>query len=273
MKVAILVSFLLTVFPVSTFTQERSRHAGSIPVSREALRMRYEIQVMERVLEQAVHHGAQVTGQQVQSLMPMMLFAGSAQVRGFRLEGFGFFFDVEVPPIRRRLAWSLQQFDQLDLGISGALQSLRQHVESIPDPSRGDLEQALQRLEGRIRPLSKDAMRDVRAARPGAQRQELNNSADLMANVPSVKNPVEAYTNEIEYAVVEAMLNHSSSLGISSDEWVTVAIRDNESRLAPTDLEAVTTLMLRIQGGDLLAFQKSELTREEIKKRVEVRTF
>ena len=274
MKVAMLVGLVLMVTPAAALAQEGSRAThGAAPASQEGLRMRYEIRVMERVFEQAVQHGVQVMGQQVQSLIPMMLFTAPAQARGFRLENYGVFFDVEVPPIRRSMAWSFQTLDQLDLGVNSALQALRQHVESLGDPSRGDLEQALQRLEVQIRPTPVGAAPGVRAAGLGDRRRASSNPADRTAPARAARDPVEAYADEIRRAIIEAILNHSGPLGIGSEEWLTVAVRDNESWLAPSNLSTAVTLTLRIRGRDLAAFRAGELTREETRKRVEVREF
>ncbi len=62
---------------------------------------RYQIGVMENVLEQAVQHGADKTRDRMQALMPPaeMTLSTSARVRGFRQEGYGVFFDVEVPTL------------------------------------------------------------------------------------------------------------------------------------------------------------------------------
>src|SRR3972149_419513 len=61
---------------------------------------RYPIGMMERVLESAVEHGATVTRDRLQALIPAeMLLSENARARGFRLEGYGVFFDVIVPPL------------------------------------------------------------------------------------------------------------------------------------------------------------------------------
>ena len=274
MKAAMLVGLVVMVTPLVAVAEEQSTAThGASPVSQEGLRMRYEVRVMERVLEQAVQHGAQVVGQQLQSLIPMMLFTTPARARGFRLDGYGVFFDVEIPPIRRSMAWSFQTLDQLDLGVNSALQALRQHVQSLGNPSRGDLEQALQRLEVQIRPTSVGAALGARAAGIDDRRRAPGRSADGAAPIVAAKDPVEVYADEVKRAIIDAMLNHSRSLGIGSEEWLTVAARDNEAWLTPSDLSAALTMTLRIRGRDLAAFVDGELTREATSERVEVQEF
>ena len=106
---------------------------------------------MERVLEQAVEHGAQKIAFRMQALAPStVLFTGPARARGFRLEGYGLFFDVQAPTLRRSVTWSFRTLSQYRLGLGDALQALRQHVQSLGDPgARDSLEQALRSLECR----------------------------------------------------------------------------------------------------------------------------
>src|SRR5207244_3500061 len=59
---------------------------------------RYQIGQIERLLEGAVEHGATVIRDRLQAMMPAdMLLTENARARGFRLDGYGVFFDVEVP--------------------------------------------------------------------------------------------------------------------------------------------------------------------------------
>ena len=280
--VTMIVGLVLLAAPAVAVAQNQlpATRAAS-PASQEALRLRYEIRVMERVLEQAVQHGVQVVDQQMQSLIPMMLFTGPARARGFRLDEYGFFFDVEVPPIRRSMAWSFQILGQLDLGVSSAVQELRQHLRTVGDPSRGSLEQALRRLEMQIGPTpvpagsaaGSAAETDGRAAGPDTQGVGPRGSANRPAAAVVTADPVEVYASEVERAIMDAMLNHSNSLGIGSEEWLTVAARGSQGWLAPGDLFEAVAMTLRFRGRDLAAFWGGELTREEMRKRVEVQEF
>ena len=276
--VTMIVGLVLLAAPAVAVAQDQlpATRAAS-PVSQEVLRLRYEIRVMERVLEQAVQHGLQMVDQQMQSLIPMMLFMGPARARGFRLDGYGVFFDVEVPPIRRSMARSFQMLGQLDLGVSHALQELRQHLRTVGDPSRGSLEQALRRLEMQIGPTpvpaGSAAGSDVRAASRDSQGRGPGEPVNRPAVAAVTADPVEVYASEVERAIVNAMLNHSSSLEIGSEEWLTVAARDSQGWLAPSDLFEAVAMTLRLRGRDLAAFWGGELTREEMRKRVQVQGF
>jgi hypothetical protein len=70
---------------------------------------------MERVLEGAVEHGAANLRERLQAVAPdapaQLLILGNPRVRGFRLDGYGLFFDVEVPSLNGTLTWSLRTLD------------------------------------------------------------------------------------------------------------------------------------------------------------------
>src|SRR2546425_543423 len=113
---------------------------------------RYQIGVMERVLEGAVEHGASEMRSRWQAVMQTeMLILDNARVRGFRLEGYGVFFDVIVPSVEGTLAWSLRVLDQNDLGLTSALQALKAYVAAA---GNADLEQALKRIELQVGPAT-----------------------------------------------------------------------------------------------------------------------
>ena len=78
----------------------------------------------------------------------MLFIAGAARAKGFWLEGYGVFFDVDVPAMRRSVAW---QFRALDRGDRAAAAddpvAPPQPGTAVPDPqARREIEEALQRL-------------------------------------------------------------------------------------------------------------------------------
>ena len=242
----------------------------------EQKQSRYQIGVMERVLEGAVEHGATVTRDRLQAVLPaQMLLSENARVRGFRLEGYGVFFDVEVPSLAGTLAWSFRTLDQNDLGLESALKALQAHIEAAGDPN---LRQALERIELQVGPMTtvtrssvpanggQTANRSLSAEAPGAEAQQPSD--------PILNNPEEAFRSEIRQALMEAMLDHSAALAIGPDEWLTIAARRNEdrARLAPADSEA-QTFIIRATGADLTAYRAGRISREDAIKRIEVRVF
>ncbi len=62
MKAATLLTLVVIATPALAQSTDGSQ---SSVVSEELLRVRYQIGVMERVLEQAVQHGARMTGRQL----------------------------------------------------------------------------------------------------------------------------------------------------------------------------------------------------------------
>src|SRR5580704_18983870 len=120
-------------------------------VATEQKQSRYQIGVMERVLEGAVEHGVTMTRDRVQALLPaeMQFISENAVVRGFRLEGYGAFFDVVAPSFEGTLPWIVRTLDQNDLGLDSALKSLKAYVEAGGDVN---LQQALRRIELQVNP-------------------------------------------------------------------------------------------------------------------------
>src|SRR4029077_20673492 len=145
----------------------QSSAAGSQAALRAAAEQRYQIGQMERVLEGAVEHGLTITRDRVQALAQGpadLLVRGDPHAAGFRLEGYGLFFDVVVPSFETTLTWSLRTLDQNDLGLESALRTLQSHVKTDGDP---DLQQALKRLELQVGPavLARTSVQDDRGAR------------------------------------------------------------------------------------------------------------
>ena len=245
---------------------------------------RYEIAQMERVLEGAVEHGVANIRDRLQALGPTeLLISDNARARGFRLDGYGVFFDVVVPSLDTTVLWSIRTLDQNLLGLQSALRELETHVKQSGDVN---LEQALRRIELQVDPLlvarSATPATSVAGATPvGSGARNVNGSvAAATADVPQqaadpiLANPNEVYRAEVTRALMEALLDHSSSLGIGPTEWLTIAARRNDERprLAPADTDA-QTFFIRLKGSDLAAFLARQITREEALQRIEVRVF
>ena len=251
---------------------------------------RYEIAQMERVLEGAVEHGVANIRDRLQALGPTeLLISDNARARGFRLDAYGVFFDVVVPSLDTTVLWSIRTLDQNLLGLQSALRELETHVKQSGDVN---LEQALRRIELQVDPLlvarsatptaSVTGATTVTGATPvGSGARNVNGSvAAATADVPQqaadpiLANPNEVYRAEVTRALMEALLDHSSSLGIGPAEWLTIAARRNDERprLAPADTDA-QTFFIRLRGSDLAAFLARQITREEALQRIEVRVF
>ena len=243
---------------------------------------RYQIGVMERVLEEAVEHGAQLTRDRLQALLPADQMAGEpARVRGFRIESYGVFFDVEVPTLlyEATLPWMFRTLDQNDLGLASALKTLRAVVEKAGD---SNLEQALKRVELQVAPVtvSTDSPPASNApVRPDA-RMLTGSAASVTVSQTAAEPPADsilddpeaAYRVEVSDALMDAMLDHSSALSLAAAEWFHIAARRHEPQLGPTDTDA-RTVVIRVRGADLAQFLAGQISREEARKRMDVKVF
>jgi hypothetical protein len=218
----------------------------------EQVRQRQRISLMEGVLERAVANGADNLLRQVKHVMPdVPMLTGAPEVRGFRLDGYGVFFDVEVPALRLPLAWTLRYVvDGNRLAVNAALAQLRAMVLEQPAQERERLETLVRQMEERNLPTS---------------------VSSTQVDPDVVRDPNEAYTRAVKEALVEAMLESSGPLNLGADEWLTVAARDNvpNDPLVPGDSTDLQTVIFRIKGSDLAAFRSGQLTLEQARMRVQ----
>ena len=260
--------------------QESSRpvvRRQQVPVRSPFDQLRYQIGTMERVLENAVEHGASVWRDRwSQALGPVQtLLLDNARVRGYRIEDYGMFFDIDVPSVETTLFSAFRTLDQNGLGVQSALSQVKAFVQS---QASGDvnIEQALKRLELELVPAkTASSALEVLAARTSAGSAAVAADGPVAAdpNDPILANPEDAYRAEVMQAVVDALLDYSAPLGLSADEWLTVGVRRNEVRPRIGLDTNAQTVVARVRGSDLGAFRSGQLTRDEAIKRVEVRVF
>lgn len=258
----------------------RGATAQQTALLEQAMRLkesRYQIGQIERLLEGAVEHGATVIRDRLLAIMPAdMLLTENARARGFRLDGYGVFFDVEVPNLEGSVPWSFRTLNQNDLGVNDALQTIRAYIQATGS-NDVTVRQALESLELQVTPMTAAA---VTTAGPATASRTANaiaspaGQAAPVSNDPILANPNEAYRTAIRAALIDAMLDHTRGLGLGPNEWLTVAARssDDRPRLAPADTTGQTNL-LSIRGADLDALLAGQITREEAMKRVDVRVF
>jgi hypothetical protein len=251
---------------------------------------RYQITTMERVLEGAVEHGAKVTRDRLAGggFPAEMLLSDNARVRGYRLEGYGLFFDVAVPMLEGSMLWSLSTLDQNNLGLQSALSSLRSLVEKSGDTN---FEQALKRVELQVAPVSLTG--PASALMPGAR--TLTGSAAIAPDPapgapapapavaapaapavvdPILDDPVDAFHTEIRDALMNAMLDHGAALRLAPADLFTIAARGSDDRtvLGPLNDDA-QTIMISVKGADLMAYLSGQIGRDEARQRMSVRVF
>jgi hypothetical protein len=115
---------------------------------------RFKVRVMEGVLERAVEHAATVMNQQLRAVSPdLMLLTGAARARGYRLDGYGLFFDVQVPAaLRQSMGWTVRMMRQNTEGVDQALGVFKRMVGGLEGKARADAELALKQIELQVRP-------------------------------------------------------------------------------------------------------------------------
>ena len=243
MKTLGVLTLGLTLAAAPAFAQTPAR-----PV--DARTTHYQIGVMERVLEGAVEHGAANLRERLQLIAPdapaQLLILGSPRVRGFRLDGYGVFFDVDVPSLNGTLTWSLRT---LDPGNGNVL--------SVPAATARPI------LPNR-RPAGTSA---------GAPDRPVTAASAAPAAAPDaslLEDPNEAYRTEVVQALKDAMLDYSGPLQIGATEWMTVAARgiQDRPRMSSADSDG-QTVMVRARGADLAAFRSGQISRDEVMNRIE----
>jgi hypothetical protein len=193
-----------------------------------------------------------------------LIVTGTARARGIVLDGYGVFFDVDVPMMKQSVVWSMQTLERERQRLA-----LRQLIETSPDgPARRLAEQQLRMLDrnpGSTLPLAPPAAAGGRAV--AANVNDTNDTNETAA--PEPRDPNEQYTEAVKAALIDAMLDYG--LPIGADEWLIVAARDSEGPITPGAVDDASTIVLKVKGSDLMAFRSNKLTRVEARKKVEVR--
>ena len=232
---------------------------------------RYQIGQMERVLEGAVEHGVTIVRDRMQNVTQLrmdLMVSDNAHARGFRLEGYGVFFDILAPQFETSaLVWSYNTLNQNDLGVQSAIKKLQAGAKGDPE-----MEQAIKRL---LIQLGPSALQGLNAPSTSGARTATGSAASVDPQAdPILSDPDEVYRTEVTAALKSAMLDHTGSLNIGSNEWLTIAVKGNDTRprLAPADTNG-RTVILRLRGADLAAYATRQIERAEVLQRIEVKTF
>ena len=279
------VRFPLAVrFPIFVQAEQTADPAPQAPANRE------DIRAMEALLTNALQKGAQDLALRMQVNDPGSRFVtGTGRARGFALDGYGVFFDVDVPGMKQSLVWSAELLRQMQQA-----EYLRQFIASNPDSNaRQFAMNELSRLERQLNgarlpqslpPVQQMAPADRAVAQavnetttmamaPVAPNALVGRNAAAAPVASDLRDPNELYTDAVKNALIDAMLKYSGFLKIGADEWLTVAARDSEGPAIPGQIDEASTIIIRIKGSDLAAFQSNRLTREEVLKKVQVKEF
>ena len=263
MKGSVLVGVLLLATPVWAQPPAAQR-SGAID-SDQSLERELRIQRMEQLLEAAVSQGVRVVEQQLPTVAPQLLFfAGPVQARGFVIDGYGMFFDVEYPVVRRSLLWSMSALEGMDGGMSAVLRDLRSRMSLLEGPGQAAL-QVIAEMEAQLQGAR---LSPAAASRPGV-RPASDADAPSRERRPVV-DPREIYVSALIGELTSAMVTFGSSLDVAGDEWLAVSARDGRGRVDPRLAGLRQTLRLRISGRDLDALRQGRLSAEELRQRVQI---
>jgi hypothetical protein len=284
----LLLTSIVAGFAVPALAQTPA--APAKPVNQGDLR--HHIYVMEGALARAVDYGAKQLNREILQVMPgVFMLEGEARARGVHLDGYGVFFDVRVPMMRQSMVWSWRvMMDQNDAQTRASIQDVRRALQGVTDPTtRASLERLLKQLETRApaapaarnvgnAALAQETVAPNMIDPPPAARTSPAPAAPAAPAADNLwaKDPNRAYTEAVTRALVDAMIDYSAPMQIGSDQWLTVAARDDEGRdsLAPPDpLEEVVTMIYRIKGSDLQEYRQGKIDRDEVRRRVQLSQF
>jgi hypothetical protein len=257
--------------------------ARPAPPSEQRLR---EVRFMEEVLASAVKAGATDLANQIRQVDPNSLLAVSPpHARGLALDGYGVVFDVDVPLANVAIVTTLRQNVVNDL--RDQIHDIDQYLARATNPDeqqRLTLQRRFMMSELQMlapTPSPDHTVLDPRGANglaaPIANPQPPGTvgaaTTDAMAPVPRIeaKDTNKIYSDAVKNALIDAMLDHSAALRLADDEWLVVAARDNSAPPMDGALNPKSGIILRIKGGDLTAFQRNQLTRDEVLSKVEIR--
>jgi hypothetical protein len=247
---------------------------------------RDQIKLLEGVLQNAAGLGAEQVAKKLQMLEPgVTALAGQPRARGFVLEGYGVFFDVEVPALLQNFVGSLLIL-QRDAQMGTALEALRQALQTMPQgQERARAEQAFRRVELQLGPVPQqrrgrvsqpDQVNAANTSDPAAVPVTTTSaapSAPAGDPIPADWDPLAEYTRAVQTQLIDAMLNFSHGLNLGPDEWLTVAAHDSHGPMMPGQIDDAQTIILRIKGSDLAIYAADRTRLDEIRKKVEVRVF
>lgn len=248
--------------------------------------LRSQISILEAVLERSVQEGvSRALGEVSKTLEKMPGFVQldvpiwSGRARGFHVDNYGVFFDVDVPDLPLNTTWSVQMVTLNDQFFRSELSKLSDAVAAVTDSrQRAVLESALARLQratGADSPASPPGLTrvanptqppDTRPAAPSAQTPPSSamtqtQMRDLDAEIRGI------YRAAMQEVLIDTMLDQGRMLQIGPDERLTLAARVDRSGLAASK---DPTAFLTIRGRDLAALNAGRITREEAKKLIEV---
>jgi hypothetical protein len=266
---AVMLTVAATAAPMA---QEPAPASSKVQVgpSVDVEKRRGQIRMLEGVFSQAVRNGASEVAAKLRKLEPagmmMQFYLGTPRARGFILEGYGVFFDIEIPALNQSVAWSVLTI-QRDRQVLTALDALSTALASMPaGPTRQQAQQAFQHVAQTVGPPQRT---DQSQPAPGAvQAADAAPRATATIQLDALYDPLADYTEAVKNALVDAMLDHSLRIELGPEDWLTVAARESEGPLPPGGISDSMTIVLRVQGAELATYQADRTKRDEIRAKV-----
>jgi hypothetical protein len=112
------------------------------------------------------------------------------------------------------------------------------------------------------------SMQELERASTGKPRQASETTSSIQ--------PREVYQSEITDALIGAILDFPGAVVVGAGEWLTVAARESvvDRRFVPgAPDDTAITVILRVKGSDLSALRSRTLTRDEARRRVEIKQY
>jgi hypothetical protein len=203
---------------------------------------------------------------------PSLFVTTNARTRGFELEGFGVFFDVDVPSMLQSAVYSVQA-RQEQLQYAEMLRATVADARVNP-AMRRIAEIELNRLQRQLGPVP-PSIGPMAAPQAAAQGQVVAQTTDVttapvMAPLPDVRDPNERYTDAIKDKLIDAMLTYGNALRLDDQEWLVIAARAT-SDIMPGQLDDAASILLRLKGADLNAYLLKKIGRDEVIKKIEIK--
>jgi hypothetical protein len=255
---------LVAVPAAAQSARPASRPAPGATRGTESDPSRLQMNVMEDAFQRAVEgvHGRALEALQVGAGMPaMFMLDGNTRARAFRLDGYGVFFDVDLPPIPRSVEWSLRVLDTGAV-LVGDIQQLQAQIDQLNDPGVKRL------LEPIVRNMrAKVAMTASASGRAG---EPADGVRPALVSDSAPPDPFARYVIELKQTLGQILLEYGPTIQLGADDWLTVAAREMSPKLMPGN-PTDATIILRMKGSDLTALKAGRLSREEAARRIEVK--
>jgi hypothetical protein len=94
-------TFVMAAMIVGSSATAFAQSTPSASTSEAAVNLRAQVRTMERVFSSAIQNGVDQIGRKMNEAVPgLRIFAGMPHAHGYRVDNFGWFFDVEVPEVQ-----------------------------------------------------------------------------------------------------------------------------------------------------------------------------